>query len=157
MALINNWDVKDQNTAIYDETSGGSLESSRRIYMVSDLGASFGTTGQSWTHALSKGNLKSFHNTKLIKQITPAYVDFNVPTRPAIIYFFSLPSFITRVRMRWIGKHIPRADAKRAGEILSQLSPGQIRDAFRAAGFSPDEVEGFARIVEERIAELNKL
>src|SRR5580700_4201377 len=36
MAVINNWDLKDENNAIYRNGSD-------RIYMVSDLGASFGT------------------------------------------------------------------------------------------------------------------
>ena len=43
------------------------------------------------------------------------------------------------------------------GEILSRLSPEQIHDAFSSAGFAPQEVEGYTRIVQERIAELNKL
>jgi hypothetical protein len=43
------------------------------------------------------------------------------------------------------------------GQLLGQLSPEQIRDAFRAAGYSPQEVEGFTRVVEERIGQLEKL
>jgi len=57
----------------------------------------------------------------------------------------------------WIGNHIPLADAKWMGQLLAQLSPDQIRDAFRAAGYSPQEVDGFAKVIESRIAELNKL
>jgi hypothetical protein len=40
---------------------------------------------------------------------------------------------------------------------LARLSSDQIHDAFRAAGYSPQEVEAFSRIVEHRIAELNEL
>ena len=36
-------------------------------------------------------------------------------------------------------------------------SPHQIRDAFRAAGYTDEEVEGFSRVVERRIGELNGL
>jgi hypothetical protein len=43
------------------------------------------------------------------------------------------------------------------GTVLSRLSDQQIRDAFRASGFSADEVEGFAGVVKERIAELKAL
>ncbi len=156
MALINNWDLKDVNNSVYAEKEkhAGAPE---LHYAVTDLGASFGTTGRSWTHSLSKGNLKSYQHSKFIRKITPEYVDFTVPTRPALIYVFTPKEFISRLELRWIGKRIPRSDAKWIGGLLAQLSPEQIRDAFRAAGYSPEQVQGFAVVVEERIAELNKL
>ena len=153
VALMNSWDLKDENNAIYQrEDEGG-----RKIYAISDLGASFGTTGYSWTQAMAKGNLNSYRHSKFISKIRPEFVDFNVPTRPALIYFFNLPGLIKRLQMRWIGKHIPREDARWMGAELSRLSSRQIEDAFRSAGYSPAEVEGFSRVVEERIAELAKL
>jgi hypothetical protein len=158
MALMNNWDLKDTNNAIYREkdkkkdTGDGELR-----YMVSDLGASFGTTGRSWTHSLSKGNLNSYQHSKFISKVTPEYVDFNVPSRPALIYVVTPKEFASRMDMRWIGKHIPRSDVKWIGGLLAQLSPQQIRDAFRAADYSPEQVEGFAAVVEKRIAQLNQL
>lgn len=153
MALMNNWDLKDVNTAIYEEGSNPA----QHLYVVSDLGAAFGTTGNSWTHAKSKGNLKAYRHSRFITKVTPDYVDFNVPTRPALLYLFTPKDFVSRVRMRWIGKHVPRADAKWIGGWLARLSPEQIQDAFRAAGYTPAEVEAFAKTVEERIAQLNQL
>jgi len=41
--------------------------------------------------------------------------------------------------------------------ILNRLSAEQIRDAFRAAGYSPQEVEAFAKVVEGRIARLDDI
>ena len=41
--------------------------------------------------------------------------------------------------------------------ILSQLSEQQIRDAFRAANYSPEEIESLTRTVMARIGELEKL
>jgi hypothetical protein len=38
-----------------------------------------------------------------------------------------------------------------------QLSDQQISDAFRAAQFSPEEVEGFTKKVREKINELQQL
>jgi hypothetical protein len=70
---------------------------------------------------------------------------------------FGLPTYISRVKMGWIGKNIPRSHAKWVGEELSKLSHEQIRDAFRSAGYTPEEVEGFAQVVETRIGELKKL
>ncbi|MGH9503339.1 MAG: hypothetical protein ACRD20_10870 [Terriglobales bacterium] len=153
MALLNSWDLKDENNAIY-ELEG---DEASRIYVVSDLGATFGTTGYSWTQAMAKGNLKSYRHSRFIAKVGPEFVDFNVPTRPDLIYFFHVPRLIRRLRLRWIGRHIPRQDAKWIGDILAQLSPQQIQDAFRSAGYSPREVEGFAKVVEDRIAELTRL
>jgi hypothetical protein len=65
--------------------------------------------------------------------------------------------FISRMDLRWIGKHIPRSDARWIGGLLAQLSPEQVRDSFRAAGYSPEQVQSFSEVVEARIAELNKL
>jgi hypothetical protein len=157
MALINNWDVKDENNAIYEEKHPEGSQSPENVFIVSDLGASFGTTGRSWTHAGSKGNLKAYSQSKFISKATERYVDFNFPTRPAVIFIFNPHEFISRLELRWIGKGIPCEDARWIGQLLAQLSPEQVRDAFRAAGYSSAEVEGFSKVVEERIAQLNKL
>jgi hypothetical protein len=84
-------------------------------------------------------------------------VDFAIPSRPAWINIFAVKSFFMRVGLRNIGKHVPREHAQWMGERLALLSPSQIRDAFRAGGYSPEETEGFARIVEQRIAILKQL
>jgi hypothetical protein len=156
MALLNNWDLKDENNAVYNEKSKDSDEP-KAHYLVSDLGASFGTSGRGLTHAVSKGNLQSYRRSKFISKATAEYVDFNVPSRPALIYLFTPKEYFSRMDMRWIGKHIPLSDAKWIGGLLAQLSPQQIRDAFRAADYPPEQIEGFATVVEHRIAELNKL
>ena len=157
MALINNWDVKNQNTAVFVESDGGESDGSQQTYMISDLGASFGAPGYAWPKSKSRDNLEQYSHSRFITKVTPDYVDFKAPARPAILYAFGLPQFIMRLRLRWIGKQVPRADAKWMGQLLAQLSPDQIRDAFRAAGYSPQEVDGFAKVIEARIAELNKL
>jgi hypothetical protein len=150
MALINNWDLKDVNNAIY-EAEG------RRIYYISDLGASFGTAGRSVTRAASKGNLENYTNSKFIVSMTESTVDFAVPGRPALVHVLEVPAFKQRVEMEWIGKQIPIADARWIGAVLAKLSPEQIQAAFGAAGYSPKEIVGFSAVMAERIAELNKL
>ncbi|MGH9401916.1 MAG: hypothetical protein ACRD2P_07410 [Terriglobia bacterium] len=157
MAVINSWDLKDDNNAVYQEARPGRPNLPSRIYMVKDLGSSFGTTGQSWTDAKSKGNLKSYRRSRFITRETPGYVDFAVPTRPSLDYLIVLPQFMTDLRSHWIGKHIPRADAKWLGQLLAQLSPSQIGDAFRAAGYSPQQAAGFTQVIEVRIRDLNQL
>lgn len=159
MALLNNWDLKDDNNAIYDEKEkkGEGSDTEELHYLVSDLGASFGTTNRSWTHAHSKGNLKSYQHSKFITKVTPEYVDFATPSAPNFIYVATPKEYFSRVEMRWIGKHIPRSDARWIGSLLAQLSHEQIRSAFQAADYPPAQVEGFAKVLERRIAELNSL
>lgn len=157
MALINNWDLKDSNNAVYQAKHGDESAQLEQIYLVSDLGASFGTTGFTLGTGASRGNLDAYKHSKFISNRTGAEVDFEAPSRPTLIETFNLPVFLHRVDMRWIGRHIPRADAEWMGQQLGQLSPEQIRDAFRAAGYSAQEVNEFATVVERRIAELNTL
>ena len=157
MALINNWDLKNQNTAIYMGSNGDESGGSQQIYMISDLGASFGAPGRAWPMSKSRDNFKEYSYSRFIAKVTPDYVDFQAPARPALVYAFGLPQFIMRLRLRWIGNQVPLADVKWMGQLLARLSPDQIRDAFRAAGYSPPEVDGFAKVIEARIAELGKL
>jgi hypothetical protein len=107
-----------------------------QIYAISDLGASFGTTGRSWTRAKSKGNFRAYTRSKFISKVTPAYVDFKVPSRPAVIHLIELPEYVSRLRMRWLGRRIPRNDARWIGQLLAHLSADQVRAAFRAGGYS---------------------
>ena len=153
MALISNWDLKDDNNAIFDDKAN----SETKLYAVSDLGSSFGMSGESYTNSLSKNNLPAYRRSKFISKVTSDYVDFNFPTHLPFFYIFNLPLFIGEFRMHWIGKHIPRADAKWLGSLLVQLSPEQIRDAFRAAGYTQEQVEGYTSAVQARIAQLAKL
>ena len=150
MALINNWDLKDVNNAVYQRGS-------ERIYLVSDLGASFGTSGRSLPTGKAKGNLGSYSHSKFIRETSPGFVDFQAPARPTWILLVNPTGYIRRVHLEWIGKNIPRADAKWIGQLLARLSPRQIRDAFRGAGYSLGDVEGFSEVLESRIAALTDL
>jgi len=148
MALINNWDLKDVNNRVFD-TAG------RDEYGITDLGATFGRTGNSITR--SKGVPKDYVDTRFIDDVTPTHVDFVMQSRPFFPLVLHLPSYRSRTKMESIVKHVPIADARWIGGRLGQLSPEQIRDCFRAAGFSADEVEMYAQVLFERIAALTKL
>lgn len=152
MALFHNWDLKDDNNARYKDKKTG-----REIYYVTDLGSSFGATGQSYTQKLSKGNLEVYRNAKFLARVTPEYVSFNFPTHPALYRIFALPLFISQVRVRWIGRNIPLQDVKWIASLLAQLTPEQIHDAFRAGGYSPEQIEEFSQVLQARITELSKL
>jgi len=151
MAVVGNWDLKTENNAIFTDKAGNDE------YLVTDVGTAFGASGNSFTETGSKNNLPAYQNAKFIVTITPEYVDFNLPQRPPLIHILDLTHFVHQIRMRWVGNHVPRADAKWLGSLLAQLSPEQIQDAFRAAGYSQDQIAGFSQALRTRIAELNKL
>lgn len=153
MALLNNWDLKDENNAVFDDPD----QSGRKIYEVTDVGASFGPTGESYSNRKSKASIPSYRAAKFISKVTRDHVDFNFPTHLPFLYVFNAPHFFSELHNRSIGKHIPRADAHWIGSLLAQLSHEQIRDAFRAGGYSPADIEAYSQIVEKRIAALAAL
>lgn len=108
------------------------IRGTEQRYFVTDLGGSFGRAGAHFYNR-SKGLLADYQSYPLIRKAGPEYLDF------------------------WYFKHIPRADAKWIGEILAQLSDDQIRDAFRAAGFPAEDIEGFTAKVRDKIKELTSL
>jgi hypothetical protein len=151
MALINNWDLKDQNNTIYKEKDAG------EVYMVSDLGSSFGTASATQPHEKAKGNLRSYEHSRFIVKVRPEFIDFENPGNPSFKYWVNPKECLSRRGLRWIGRNIPRSDVEWIGGLLARLTPEQIQDAFRAAGYSPEQVNGFSRVVEQRIAELSAL
>ncbi len=148
MSLLNNWDLKDINNSVY-------VVDGERRYVVSDVGATFGKTGSSISR--SKSDLKGYEESKFVEKETPAEVDFAMHSRPFLLTAVDVPNYHKRTEMENVTKHIPREDAKWLGHLLGQLSDEQIRDCFRAAGYSPDEVEGYSKEVQARIAALNAL
>lgn len=148
MALVNNWDLKTVNNSIYQMDT-------QTVYAVTDVGATFGKTGNTATR--SKSNLKDFEDSKFIDKVTPDHVDFVLHSRPLFIAAFDVPNYHERTAMQAITKHIPRSDAKWLGRRLAQLSAEQIRDCFRAGGYTQEEVEGYTSVIQHRIAELNAL
>jgi hypothetical protein len=151
MALISNWDLKTDNNGIHGDKNG------EELYEVSDVGSSFGRMGKSYTDARSKNNLPAYRKSKFISKSSSEYVDFNFPTHPPLLYIFNLPMFWNYAHIRWVGHHIPRNDVKWIGSLLSQLTPQQIRDAFRAAGYTPEQVEAYSTALQTRIDSLARL
>jgi hypothetical protein len=151
MALINNWDLKNINNAVYEKKNG------ERYFEVSDLGASFGTPGRDYPASKAKDNLDEYKKSKLIKSETENTVDFTTPGRPRFVYIIDPNEYTMRIKMESLGHNIPKEDVWWIGQLMGALSPKQIRDAFRAAGYSDSEVEQFAQVLEKRIALLTDM
>jgi hypothetical protein len=136
MGLLNNWDLKDSNNKIIyvpAEGGGGELR-----YVVSDLGATFGKTGNFITH--SRNEPEKYVKTEMIDKVEGGRVKFDYSGKKG-----SLFNNITVEQARWIG------------DILGRLSEEQVKDAFRAANYTPQEVEALAQEVLGRINSLRRL
>jgi hypothetical protein len=152
MAVMNNWDLKDVNNGVYEDSN-----SSRDLFLVADVGATFGTNGLSWSKGRSKGDVDTFKRSKFITRKTDAEVDFATPAAPTPIEAANVKQYVMRRDLEWIGKRIPIADARWIGSLLRQLRHQQLVDAFRAGQFPPDEIEKYVEIVENRVKELEAL
>ena len=137
MVLINNWDMKDDNNEILavrgDTTGEGELR-----YIISDLGASFGKTGGFF--ARSRNEPSDFQKSVFIKKVNGDVIDFNYGGKNQKLF-----------------EGLTVADARWAHNLLKRLSDEQIKDAFRAANYSAEEVDVLAGALKERINELAKL
>jgi len=134
MVLINNWDIKDSNNRVLFARNPRTGRSEMR-YIVSDLGATFGKTGSFLTRSRNKP--EDFVKAEFIDELKGRYVDFHYSGKRKSVF-----RNITVDEARWMG------------EWLSRLSASQIKDAFRAAHYSAEEIEMMAEALQIRIAEL---
>jgi len=148
MSLLNSWDLKQVNNAIY-------VVSGERQYVVSDVGATFGKTGSAMTR--TRGVPRDFEDSKFIDKVTPGFIDFVLHSRPLFLGAIAVPNYRERTKMEEITKHIPRGDVRWLAQRLSRLTAAQVRDGFRAGGFEADDVETLAGALERRIAALGAL
>ena len=156
MAVLNNWDLKDDNNAVYTDKKTG-----RQIFLVSDIGATFTTNTLETSRAKDKGNVNSYVGSKFITKTTPTTVDFGTPGAPSSVLLKSggvlAGDYFKRRGFDWIGENIPREDARWIGNLLGQLTHQQLVDAFRAANFPPESIEQYVAVLEDRIAQLKAL
>jgi hypothetical protein len=136
MALINNWDLKDSNNVIIKDRS-------ELRYTISDLGATFGhasTTPILWRITRSRNNPEKYAKSNFFEKVKGDRV---------VLHFGG--------KNRGLMKDIRVDDALWIGRLLSQLSDQQLRDAFRAANYTPGQVNLLASEVRERTNELVSL
>jgi hypothetical protein len=156
MAVINNWDLKDVNNAVYTDKATG-----HQTFLVSDIGATFATNSLQTSRAQDKGNVKNYVGSKFITGTTPTTVNFGTPSAPTGVLVKSggvlAANYVKRRGYDWIGNDIPREDARWIGSMLGQLTHEQLADAFRAGNFPPDSIDQYVAVLESRIAQLKAL
>ena len=148
MALLNNWDLKEDNNKIIHASKKSGGDKNEQIYYVSDLGATLGKTGSPFRKipgfanapAGTKGEAGDYTDQVFITGVSNGHVVFN--------YHGKDPKALEGVTVehaRWMGN------------LLGRLSDKQLSDAFRAGGFTDWDVTTFVRTVRARINELKNL
>lgn len=130
MLMINNWDMKDDNNeilAVRHDTSGeGKLR-----YIISDLGGTFGKTGGAISRSRNKPS--DYVKAEFIKKIKDDVIEFHYSGKNQKLFH-----------------NLTVADAAWLNQWLKRLSDEQIKDAFRSANYSPEEVDSLAATFRER-------
>jgi len=134
MALINNWDLKDDNTVILKDGD-------KNYYVVSDLGASFGKVAdKSFSRSgRSINDPEDYAKSEFIKGVDNGFIAFHYKGLQE-----DLMRTITIENARWMA------------DLLLQLSDKQIDDAFRAANYKPEEILIYRNAVRARIKALDE-
>lgn len=144
MALMENWDLKDDNNRILVVQNGNRNELQ---YIVSDLGTTFGKTGgqkspMAFIRSIkgSRNEPDDFVNDKFIDTVEGNTVKLDYDGKNASLM-----------------RDISIADARWIGGLLARLSDAQIQDAFRAANYTPEQVRMLSGAVRKRINQLVNL
>ncbi len=135
MQLLENWDIKDSNNEIIQVKGTNRLR-----YIISDLGATFGKTGNIpvvWVFRRSRNNPSDYEDAGFVKGVDGNFVKFDY-----------------NGKMKGIFDDITVADARWMAGWLSRLSRRQISDAFRAADYAPQEIDTLTDAVLDRIRQL---
>ena len=159
MVLLNNYDTSPANNRVLKvkDPSDGDVD---EWFGVTDLGASLGSVGGLGGRR-SKNNLAHYQRSKFIKRVRGNMVEFNYNTTPSGI------GYVTFVLAPWYWKS--QADKEKAmkairvdharwiGGLLAQLTDGQLRDAFRAAGYTTGTSTSYIGVIRSRVRQLSNL
>ncbi len=136
MVMVNNWDVKSQQNALYEYKAKAEFAGPRQQYMVKDLGASLGRSA--WPVGGTKADAAGFEDEPFIHRVEGNRV-----------YFGYNGAWLEPQLVR----SITPADVRWTAELMSRITPRQWNDAFRAAGFGPGDASRYISRLQEKIAE----
>lgn len=158
MILLNNFDARSGNNRII-YVNGPRGKEAR--YYVTDLGATLGRAG-GLGGTRTKNDLADFLSTKFVRGVDErdGVVEFDYDTRPRGFGHLSVlhPVYYRHeVNKEKAMRGIPVAHARWIGSLLNQLSDQQLRDAFRAAGYSESVQDSYVAALRERINQLSHL
>ena len=134
MAMLNNWDLKDENTVVL-------RKGDKLYYAISDLGSSFGKLAKNpeTRSGRSVNKPEDYAGSEFIKTVDGGILHFHYTAARA-----DLMNSLSIGQGRWLA------------DLLNQLTDKQIQDAFRAANYKPEEIATLAASFKARIAELDR-
>lgn len=132
MLMINNWDMKDENNEILASRNGSDGE---LRYIISDLGGSFGKTGGVISRSRNKPS--DYVKAEFIEKVKGDTIDFKYDGKNKKLF-----------------ENLTVSDARWLSNLLGQLTDEQIKDAFRAANYSAEQVDELSQAFRERINDL---
>jgi hypothetical protein len=143
MALLNNWDIKDTNNKVLfvrnEATGRGELQ-----YIVSDLGATFGKVKTNipvvWRVRRNRNDPADYSSDPFVEDVKRGNVFLFYKGKRQDLF-----DYIKVEEARWIAN------------LLTRLSDRQVADAFRAANYSPSEIQLLTSAVRSRINELAQI
>lgn len=143
MVFIKNYDLLDLQNKVLEVDNGNGKEYD---YIISDLGATFGKLGNNnlpliFRLGRSTGKPDHYIKSDLVRSVDEdGFIVLDYKGKN-----LQLMEDITVKNGEWIYG------------LLSQLTDKQIGDAFRAANYSPEDVQTYTIAVKEKIAELSDL
>jgi hypothetical protein len=132
MAMLNSWDLKTSNNKVY-ERSGASP---KRLYVVKDLGDSFGGSVRVFTGTLN--DVEEFNKEGFIRRVDGDRVELHY--HPLLLN-------------NGVDDDLTVADVLWTCRRLARLSDRQWRDAFRAAGYSDEVGAAFTARLKSKVRE----
>lgn len=143
MVFLNNWDIVDIQNKILLVDRGRSGKQVQ--YIISDLGSTFGKLGNNnfpiiYRFGRKTNNPKKYLNSSFVKGADDGVI-----------------KLAYKGKNRGIFKNILVYNARWLADLLVQLSDRQIEDAFRAANYTPAQIEMLTQGVKKRIEQLDRV
>jgi len=140
--FMTNYDLLDMQNKVLEDKGGNDP---KLHYIISDLGSTFGRFGYTNLpifYRLGRANDKpnTWNKAKFIKGVKNGHIIFAT----------------TGAKSRGLFKDITVAQGRWLYDLLHQLNTAQIQDAFRAANYSPAEIEVMTAATQRRIDELER-
>lgn len=159
MVLLANYDTSLRNNRVLSTKNSetGELEAH---YVATDIGATLGKVG-GLGGKRSKNTLDDYRSSKFILGVENGLVKFDYDTTPKKMGMFASlfkPSYrSSQERKERVMQNISVENARWIGSLLAQLSDEQLRDAFRAANYDEQTMNGFVAVIRDRVNQLNHL